>query len=314
MTEQTLLPPPDGPNEATVTAPKARRDKDMIPWLYGVGFVILAVAILYIWQNPGMPGEVAENGSALQAIDRHLSGTDERLTRLEQRPPPDMGKITSRLDALEGKGADQAQLAGRLDTLSGRIESLSGRNQTGLDVNKQQLDALTRRVADMESKAGSLDEIAGRLNRIARVQEASFALASGRPVGDLPNAPEALTRYSHQPPPTEAQLRMRFPDAAQAALASKQPDISDAPFMDRVWERAQGLVTIRKGDQVVVGNPSAIALSHAQAALDAGDLTSAVDVLQSLTGQPGQAVAAWLADAKALLEARSALAKMADHA
>lgn len=312
MTEQTLLPPPDEPHAAKVVPPKAQR-RDLVPWLYGLGFLVLTVAILYLWQNPGMPGETATNASALQAIDQHLSALNERLTRLEQRPPVDLGKITSRLDALEGKGADQAQLASRLDTLSGRIESLSGRNQSGLDVNKQQLDALSGRISALESKGAGLDAIAGRLSRIARLQEASFALVSGRPLGDLPNAPEPLAKYSHLPPPTESQLRARFPAAARAALAAKDPDSADAPFMDRVWDKAQGLITIRRGGDVVIGNPTASILGHAQIDLDAGDLAGATDALQALTGPPAQAMAAWLSESKGLLNARAALAEMADH-
>jgi hypothetical protein len=230
---------------------------------------------------------------------------------LEQRPTADIGKLTARIDAVDGRVADQAQLASRMDTLSGRIESLSGRDQTSLDLNKQQLDALTSRVAAGEVSAVSLDAAAKRLDRVAKIQEASFALASGRPIGELPGAPEALKRFAHTAPPTEALLRLRFPAAAQAALAAKQPDDSEAPFIDRVWGRAQGLITIRRGDDVVVGNPSAIALNHAQAALDAGDLAGAVAAVETLKGQPGQAMANWVAEANALLSARSALAEMA---
>jgi biotin carboxyl carrier protein len=200
-----------------------------------------------------------------------------------------------------------------LDTLAGRIESLSGRDQTGLDATRQQLDALTSRLAAIESNAVNLDALTKRLNRIARLQEASFALTSGRPIGDLPNAPEALARYAHAAPPTETQLRLRFQRDKQAALAAKQTDDTDAPFAGRVWERAQGLITIRRGDDVVVGNPSAVALNHAESALDAGDLTSAVTAVETLKGAPGQAMANWLADAKALLSARSALADTADQ-
>jgi len=313
MTEQPLLPPPDESPEPVVTSPKPP-PRDFVPWFYGLGFLVLAAAVFYLWQYPSMPGEPPAEASAIQTVEQRLADVDSRLNRLEQQPAPDLGKITAHVDALDGKIADQAQLASRVDALSGRIESLSGRDQTGLDATKQQLDALTSRVAALESNASSVDAVTVRLNRIAKLQEASFALASGRPLGDLPNAPEALTRFAHAAPPTEARLRLRFPHAEQAALATKQPAEGDAPFIDRVWDRAQGLITIRRGDDVVVGNPSATILSHAQNALDAGDLVGAVDAVQSLKGQPGEAMANWLADAKALLSARSALADMAEQA
>jgi hypothetical protein len=226
----------------------------------------------------------------------------------------DLGKVTARIDALEARITDQTQLASRVDTLSGRIESLSGRNQTGIDATKQQIDTLTARVAALESSAGSLDGVTKRLNRIARLQQASIALSNGQPLGDLSGAPEALARYSHAAPPTEAALRLRFPHAEQAALAAAQPANGDAPFLGRVMERAQGLITIRRGDDVVVGDATAIALSHAQTALDVGDLAGAVDAVETLKGQPAQAMAPWVADAKALLDTRAALVQMADQA
>ena len=124
--------------------------RDLVPWFYGLGFLVLAAAIFYLWQYPSAPGEAAANASATHAVEQRLADMDARLTRLEQRPTADLGQITARVDALDGRIADQTQLASRLDTLSGRIESLSGRDQTGLDATKQQLDALTSRVAAIE--------------------------------------------------------------------------------------------------------------------------------------------------------------------
>jgi hypothetical protein len=313
MTEQPLLPPPDETLEGVGPLPKTPR-RDLVPWLYGLGFLVLAAAIFYLWQYPSIPGEPAADAVAIQTVEQRLADIDARLARLDQRPIPDLGKITARVDALDGRVTDQTQLASRVDTLSGRIESLSGRDQTGLDAMTQQLDALTGRVAAVESNAGSLDAVTKRLNHIARLQEASLALAAGRPIGDLPNAPEALARYAHAAPPTEAQLRVRYPRDEQAALAAKQSDDSDAPFVGRVWERAQGLITIRRGDDIVVGNAAAIILTQAHAALEAGDIAGAVNAVEALRGQPAQAMANWLTDAKALLSARSALTDMADHA
>jgi hypothetical protein len=310
MTEQPLLLPPDEAPDPVVVAPQTNR-RDPVPWLYGLGFLVLAAAIFYLWQFPSTPG--AGDALEIQTAERRLADIDARLTRLEQRPTADWGKLTARLDALEGRAMDQTQLASRVDTLSGRIESLSGRDQTGLDAIKRQFDALTSRIVAIESNAGSVDAVTKRLQRIAKLQEASFALAAGRPIGDLPGAPEALARYAHAAPPTTAQLRLRFPAVEQAALAAQQLDGTNAPLVDRVWDRAQGLITIRRGDDVLVGNPATIILSHAQVALDAGDISAAVTAVEALKGQPAQAMASWLSDAKALLSAQSALTDMADQ-
>ncbi|WP_428493213.1 COG4223 family protein [Rhodopila sp.] len=313
MTEQTLLPPPDEAPEPFAQAPK-NPQRNLVPWLYGLGFLVLAAAIFYLWQYPSMPNEPVPDVSAIQAAQQQIAAIDARLTRLEQRPPPDLGKITARVDAIDGRVVDQTHLASQVDTLSGRIQSLSSRDQTALDGTRQQLQTLASRVAAVASDAGDLDAVTKRLDLLARVQQASIALAEGQPLGDLPNAPEPLSRFAHAAPPTEAQLRLLFPRDEQAALAAKQPEVSSAPFVSRVWDRAQGLITIRRGDNVVVGDPSATILNHARAALDAGDIAGAATFVESLRGPPAQAMADWLKNARALLDARSALAAMADKA
>jgi hypothetical protein len=176
---------------------------------------------------------------------------------------------------------------------------------------KQTLASLSARVTTLEGAENSAAGVASRVSKVARLQDAALALNAGKPVGDIPGAPPALAKYATVAPPTEAQLRMTFPAAERAALAAEQPDLTGAPFWQRVWEKTQGLVTIRRGKQVVVGNESAVALSDARAALDAGDLGKAVAALGSLSDAPKKAMAGWLSDAQSLLAARAALASMA---
>jgi len=315
MSEHSELPSPDHPNDTAVVPPPLQEAsrRDPFRWLCGLGFLVLAAAIFAAWQFPRTP-DVA----AIEALQQHLAEFDSRVVRLEQRQPPvtqaDIGRLGSRIDALEAKAADQSQVGSRVDTLSGRIESLSGRLQTGLDSIKQQTDRLAGRISALEKAAGSLDAVSDRLNRLARIQEAGIALAAGRPTGDLPDAPAALSRFAHDAPPTEVQLRVLFAQSEQAAVAAKQPDDTAVPFVDRVWERAQDLVTIHKGDDVVVGNPTSVTLGHAREALDAGDLKSAISAVESLKGPPRQAMADWLAASKSLVDARAALADLAGQA
>ena len=328
MSDQTYLPSPDQPDRpaAPLHAPVGR---DRLPLLCGLGFLVLAIAILLVWLFPGSPAELQSAVADLHGAQQKLADVDARLSRLEQRPAPalasdltkvssDQAKISSRLEAMEGRVGDPAQLGVRLDALSGRVEALSGRSQSGVDAArqqteavKQQVDALSGRVSTVEKASGTLNGLTDRLNRLSRLQEAGLALSAGKAVGDLPNAPAGLARFAHQAPPTEAQLRLAFPQAQRAALAAEQAGDEKAPFADRVWERAQGLVTVRRGDDLMVGNPSATALSTAKAALDAGDLPGAVAAVNALAGPPRQAMDDWVTQATALINARSALADMA---
>ena len=118
----------------------------------------------------------------------------------------------------------------------------------------------------------ALAATSGRTSRLARLQAAGAALAAGRPLGALPDAPPALARFATTAPPTEASLRLAFPAAAQAALAASRPDTAGKPFLDRLWTRTQALVTVRQGDKVIVGDPAGGVLAAARARLDAGDL------------------------------------------
>lgn len=330
MSDQTYLPSPDQPDRPVATPPYAPAGKrDRLPLLCGLGFVVLAIAILLAWLFPNPPAELQSAVTDLRGAQQRLAEVDVRLGRLEQRPAPalvsdlakvssDQAKISQRLEAMEGRVGDPAQLGVRLDTLSGRIEALSGRSQAGIDAArqqtdavKQQADALSGRITTVEKASGTLNGLTERLNRLARLQQAGLALSAGKAVGDLPNAPAGLSRFAHQAPPTEAQLRLAFPQAQRAALAAEQANDENAPLADRVWERAQGLVTVRRGDSLMVGNPSATALSTAKAALDAGDLPGAVAAVNTLSGPPRRAMDDWVAQATALVNARSALADMA---
>jgi hypothetical protein len=316
----------------------------VLPWLCAIGFVVLAAAIVYLWQYPGTPadttaGAIDRRMAELRVAEQKLDAIEDRLARLEQQPRPpsaaDLGKITAQLDALEARVSDQTRLSSRLDVLSGRIESLSGINQSGIDGVKQQtqsgievvkkqtqsgIDDLkqevennTSRLSAIEKAAGGVDAVAKRLDRIARIQAASLALGNGQPLGDLPDAPPALARFATAAPPTIAHLRLTFPKLEQAALEVSQPRTTDGPFIDRVWERAQGLVTVRRGDEVVIGDESALRLTHASTALEAGDLVAAVHETSQLDPKALHALSDWLAEAKALIDARAALTDMASH-
>ncbi len=174
MTEQTLLPPPDPPPTASATTSTAAR-RNVAPWFYALGFLILAAAIFFLWQYPSTSSDIANEASALHQLDQRLADIGARLDQLEQRPSPDLGriearvdalehrpppdlgkiiaridaleqrpapdpnKITGRIDALEGRVTDQAQLASRLDTLSGRIE-ISGRPRSNQHRRRERTD------------------------------------------------------------------------------------------------------------------------------------------------------------------------------
>jgi hypothetical protein len=337
---QPEVPVPDAQLETSAARPAESRRHDLLPIIGAIGFIILAAGLAYVWSDM-VPA------SQLAAANGRINRLDSQLNQLSQNQsvvtPGEFAKLTARVDALDGRLASQAQLASRLDAASGRIEALSARvegvssqekaaldnvssqqkaaadalaaqQKSALDAIKQQMAAMASQVTAAQAAASNVQGFSQRLTRLAGIQEAALALSSGHPVGNIPGAPPALSRYAQTPPPTDAQLKQSYPGAQAQALAAQPPDDASAPLGERMWERAQGLITVRRGDQVVVGDTTAIALNQAKADLDAGDLPGAVKALETLKGAPARAMAEWLANAKGLVDARAALAGMAEQA
>jgi hypothetical protein len=205
--------------------------------------------------------------------DQRLAAIEARLTRLEQRPVPAAAAPAPDLTALRARIADLEQRPG----------------------------------GDAEVLAARLTALEQATTKAMRLQAAAVALAAGRKLGDIPNAPPALARFANANPPTEAALRLAYPAAERAALEAGQAPDDDRPFWKRLLTRLEDLVVVRQGDRVVVGDPAAGVLSRARTALRAGDLTGATAALSGLRGPAATAMAAWLADAIALRDARTAL-------
>jgi len=241
----------------------------------------------------------------VSALEPKLAALEPKVAELEQRPapapppPPDFGPITAELNAgLAKQDGQLSKQAADLQALSGRVNTVEGRVAA---VEKQD-----------SAIAGQLGGLADRAQRISRAQVAVAALEAGQKLGEIPGAPPAIARFAYNAPPTEAALRLSFNSTAEAAEQASQPGAMEGqPFAARLWTRAQQSVSVRQGDRVLLGDPVAGVLAHARQALDAGDLAGAISALDALTGQAAAAMADWTSQARALLDARAALASMA---
>jgi hypothetical protein len=290
-----------------------------LPWLTGAGFAILAAAVIWVWQHPLVPPVATEQTDALA---RQVGTLEARVSRLEQRPSPqpaDLGPLSARVTALEQRPMPQATAAAPpppdLLPLERRVAALEQRQPPDLTPLEARIAAVERAGQDAQAELShrqAADEnriaaIERTTRRMPLVQATSLALAAGEKLGDLPGAPPALARFADTAPPTEAALRLAFPQAARAAVAAAHPATDDQPLLARLWAQAQDLVTVRQGEHVLIGDPAAGVLERARAALDAGDLNAAATVVATLQGAAAQAMAPWLDQARALLAARAAL-------
>ncbi len=354
MNEPLALPSPEPEPQAPPDRPAPRR---ALAWSTGIGFLVLAAALFWVWRHPLVEAPPTE---PLDRLAQQVSALEARVTKLEQRPQPqapDLGPLAARVAALEQHPAapqpqvDLAPLTARvtaleqrppaaaptqpapdLGPLTARVAALEQRPQPDIAGIQTRLSALEAKQQTDDKVAGQVgalaegqrtlqDDLTRRLAadekataHLAQVQAVQLALETGQKLGNIPGAPPALARFADANPPTEAALRLSFPQAAREALATSHPDAEGKPFLTRLWAQAEDLVTIRRGDRVVLGDPTATVLERARTALDAGDLAAAVTDVASLQGSAAQAMAGWLGQARALLDARAALANWAAHA
>lgn len=289
------------------------------------------------------PTDFGSLNSRLDSAASKLDATASKLDVTTGKIDAGAAAITGRLDTLEKRigdaeklaqsGADSAssmaaavgaQVDARMGSAAGALDNKLAQSNAEL---KSQVDAkmgsatgaLDARLAQstaqlnaqVDTKLGRLTETARRL---AALQVVGAALEAGQKLGPIPGGPPALARFADQAPPTEFALRQSFGPAADAALHASHPVVmEEKPFLDRLWTRAQQSVSVREGDRVLLGDPVAGILGQARKAVEGNDLVAALAALQSLSGPPKVAMADWVGQAQALLDARAAVAQLAAH-
>jgi len=295
--------------------------------LIAVGIAVLYLLYPALQQAEALQPRIDALEKRPVSAEPDLGPLEARITALEKRAeqppapaplPPEVASLAPRLDALAARmeqlAAREEQLATQEQQLATHEQQLAGQVQSGQAGLDKRLEAVEGRIGAVEQQSGKLSGLADRAGRVAHIQAAEAALDAGLPIGEFPDAPPALARFATTAPPTEAALRLAFPAAAQAAAAAAGPETSRMPFWHAVERRFESLVTVRRGDQVILGNPVDGTIARAARALDAGDLAGAVAAVSQLQGGPAQAFASWRTQAESLLEARRALAALAAHA
>lgn len=237
---------------------------------------------------------VSERLDALAA--RQQAGDAEHIRRVE-----DLARSTGeRLASAER--AEAERITGATTALEARLRGAESQLATRLAA----LEAAQSRVAAVEMRA----------TRLAAFDALRLRLDAGQPLGPslalLPEAPAALTRFATAAPPTEASLRLSFEASARAARAASEPAREGQGVLDSAVSRLSGLVTVRRGDQLVWGDAAATDIEVARRALDAGDIDAALARIDRLPPAAKGAMADWVAQARALGAARAALATLAN--
>ncbi len=282
MTVQAPPPAPAAPPTA-VPAPSAKpKSGGVLSVLCLLLILVLAGGEGYLWHL--IQGQTAD-ATELAVLRAQLSDLQAQAARAQ----PAANSVSVQADL----GEKLATLAAQLNAVQTQGAADHGA-LTSLQVNAQDLTQLTQRITKLNA-----------------LETARIALAAGQPLGDIPGAPPALAKYADLAPPTEAVLRLGFPDAARAANAASVSTEGKDDYWTRVIARLESFITISDGTHVLVGPPAAGVLAQAQSLLEAGDLAGAVAKIDTLSTPTKAAMGPWLTQAHALLAARAALASMA---
>jgi len=232
--------------------------------------------------------------AALETLARELQAT--------------LAQSQARIAAAEATLAQRAALA---DAQGARLAGL----EAALAQRAAAIEAQATRLATLEATAQRFAALEGRAARLATIDSLRTALEAGRPLGaalgGLPNAPAALTRFAAAAPPTEAALRLAFEDAARAGRTANDSAREGASTLDAALSRLSGLVTVRRGEEMVWGDAALAEIERARRAVEAGDLEAALARLARLSPPAREAMRGWIGDAEALVAARAALRALA---
>ena len=121
----------------------------------------------------------------------------------------------------------------------------------------------------------------------------------------------ALQPYAQSGVSSRTTLTATFPAMAKAALAD---DIADDSFGERLMGKIRNLVSLRRVGADVQGDSAEAKLARAEAAVEAGDLGKAVELVKSMPPQTARATAGWLSRAEDYLAAKRAIDQLAAQA
>ena len=311
-------PPPERGTAGTV----------LIGALFMVLGLVIAAAILSIWEPWSGSGDTAELESGLAGLQQRTSQLEEQVAG--QGP----GLLQSDIEGLIEESA--TPLSSRLEELGQRLQALQSAAEGGADA--EAVTALRAEVQDLSGQvanlSGQLSDLSGRVDGLAESSgsggEAALVLAItqlrdalrvtapygpavaaverrlGEAAAGVSGPLETLKRHAANGIPTRRVLAERFPAVAGEIASAGYAE--DESWYGSILRRVNDVVSIRPvGEDVAGQDPGAVA-ARAEAKVKAGDLRGAVAELEGLSGAAAEAASGWLADAQARLTAEEALA------
>lgn len=248
----------------------------------------------------------------------------ETSIAVEASPPVEDAAVAlqSEMEAMrEAFEEERAHLSAELETANARLET-QDREIAGLRAELENRDGAA--TAEITALRAELQKIRNdRAKASARQMKASFALAAlsravdqGGPYAEElaaieefePGASAALEAHAETGVATDAALRERFNAAARKALAAAGQEEAGGG-LSGLLARAKSLVSVRPARPMDGDDPGAV-LSRADNALEQGEVAFALLQLEDLPLAAQEAMADWIAAARARAEAEAAVAAL----
>lgn len=251
--------------------------------------------------------------------------TSQSQTERPATPDPAIAELRGKIEALESKPAatesDTSALKSEIVALRAGLQSLDqavAGQKASIDKAAAAANASTtgEQKALAAARGSAVIGIAARISAgVIAGQPFATDLALLAPLaqGDakLGELIATLQPLAAKGVASRASLAASFPSMAKAALAD---DLADDSFPERVLGKLKGLVSLRRVGADVQGDSVEAKLARAEAAIGAGDLARAVELVKSLPPQTSRATADWLARAEAHLAAQRAVDQLAAQA
>jgi uroporphyrinogen-III synthase len=223
--------------------------------------------------------EIATMRAALQTLDQSVGAQKEETARQRERAQTLAAAVDKAVAASGERGAadQKAMAAARASAVIGIAARLSSAFDSGLPFAADLV-----LLAPLARDDGKLSALSAALQPFAQTGVAS-----------------------------RAALTAEFPAMAKAALAD---DRADDSFGERLLGKVRGVVSLRRVGADVEGDTTEAKLARAEAALNAGDIAKAVELVKSLPPETEKARATWLARAEAHLAARRSVDQLAAYA
>ncbi len=293
MTDDVLLPAGSpGTMDDTKPGRPAGKSRGLL-WLIILLVIVLGLGGGGLWFKQHL---AAEQAGQAAAQDQANQATHDQLGQLQQQ----MAALAAKQAAAPAPSTAMSPAASaEMAALTSEVAAL-----------KQSVAADHASLAALQAGLGDMPKLAARAQSLSLVALAAVHLQDGQKLGAIPGAPASLARFADTAPPTMTQLRLSFEQAAGQALEAG----GEAAKGDTMWHRAvahlENLITIRRGNDVIVGARAAGPIALARSDLAAGDLAGAVTALGGLNDQAKAAMSGWLGQAQSLLDAQAALSNM----